>query len=182
MGRRGATFADLIVFLATISLAAALLYPAWSARDFRARVAAAMADVDTVAAAARRALDETGRWPGAAPTGVAPEELAWLAGPETPFSRVDYRLEWTSWNVVDSVEVAPERPAPGDTPPEVILPTHAPRLRSVGSVRVHSSDPDLLAELSDRFAGDASFVLGTTWLLVLPERADVPIAERFSAP
>ena len=182
MGRRGATFPDLLVFLATVSLAAALLYPAWSARDFRARVMAAVADVDMVATAARRALAETGRWPGAAPTGVAPEELAGLAGPEAPFSRTDYRLEWTSWNVVDSVEVPPMPPAPGDTPPDVLRPTHAPRLRSVGGIRVHSTDADLLAELSDRFAGDASFVLGTSWLLVLPERADVPIAERSSAP
>ena len=41
MGRRGATFADALVFLATLSLAAALLYPAWSARGFRERVTTA---------------------------------------------------------------------------------------------------------------------------------------------
>jgi hypothetical protein len=178
MSTRGATFADLLVFVATVSLAAAMLYPAWSARDFRARVAAAVADVDTVSAAARRALEVTGRWPGAAPPGIVPEELAELAGPETPFSRLEYRLEWTSWNVVDSLEVIPEPPAPGDTPPDSVGPTHVPLLRSVGGIRVHSGDLDLLAELSERFAGEASFVLDTAWLLVLPERADVPIAER----
>ena len=178
VGRRGATFADLLVFVATVSLAAALLYPAWSARDFRARVAAAVADVDTVAAAARRALEENGRWPNAARPGVVPDELPSFAGPETPFTRADYLVAWTSWNVVDSVEVIPEPPAPGDTPPETMAPTHAPVLRSVGAVTVHSGDPGLLAELSDRFAGESSFVLDTMWLLVLTERASAPIAER----
>jgi hypothetical protein len=178
LGRQGATFADLLVFVATVSLAGALLYPAWSARDFRARVAAAVADVDTVAAAARRALEENGAWPHAAPPGVVPDELPSLAGAETPFARTDYRLGWTSWNVVDSVEVIPEPPAPGDTPPETMATTHAPLLRSVGAITVHAADPDLLAELSDRFAGEASFVLDTMWLLVLTERASTPIAER----
>jgi hypothetical protein len=177
-GRRGATFADLLVFVATVSLAAALLYPAWSARGFRARVAAAVADVDSVAAAARRALEENGTWPRTTPPGEVPDELPSLAGPDTPFTRAAYSLGWTSWNVVDSVEVLPLPPAPGDTPLETMAPTHAPLLRSVGAVTVHSADPDLLAELSDRFAGEAAFVLDTMWLLVLTERARTPIAER----
>ncbi|MGE0160236.1 MAG: hypothetical protein AB7T31_12570 [Gemmatimonadales bacterium] len=173
--RVGASFADLLIFLATLSLGAALLYPVWSAREFRARVASAVADVQAVSTEARRALAESGRWPEAAPPGVAPAGLASLSAEGGPFSRTDYRVGWTSWNVVDSVEVPQPPPAPGDTPPEVMGPVLAPVPRSVGGVTVHSGDAALLAELSARFAGEASLVLDTMWLLVLPERAAAPV-------
>jgi len=52
-GSRGATSGDVVIFLATLSVAAALLYPAWSVRDFKARVESATSDVSAVAAAAR---------------------------------------------------------------------------------------------------------------------------------
>ena len=50
-----ATFADVVVFLATVSLAAALLYPAWNAREFRGRVATAVADIETPYSRSRHA-------------------------------------------------------------------------------------------------------------------------------
>jgi hypothetical protein len=173
--RRGATFADLLVFVATLSLAAALLYPAWSARGFRERVATAVADVEAVSTAARRALQESGRWPEAAAPGVAPPELAILSGEGDVFSRADYRVGWTSWNVVDSVEVPPPPPMPGDTPPEILARVMAPVSRSVGGVSVHSDDTALLAELSEHFAGEPTFVLDSMWVLVLTERSATPI-------
>jgi hypothetical protein len=176
-GRRGATFADVLVFLATVSLAAALLYPAWSARGFRARVATAVADVEAVSTAARRALQESGRWPEPAPFGTAPPELAGLAGADSAFTRTDYRVGWTSWNVVDSVEVVQPPPLPGDTPPETIGRVMAPVPRSVGGVSVHSGDAALLAELSEHFAGQPTFVLDTMWLLVLTERSATPLGD-----
>lgn len=176
--RSGATFSDLLVFVATLSLAAALLYPAWSAREFRGMVATAIADVEAVGGTARRALAATGQWPRPAPPGVAPPELAGMSGEDAPFSRTQYRLGWTSWNIVDSVEVMPEPPAPGDTPPESGGPTMVPVLRSVGGVTVHSSDANLLAELSERFTGETTFVLDTMWMLVLPERGSALVADR----
>jgi hypothetical protein len=177
-GRRGATFADVLVFLATVGLAAALLYPAWSARGFRERVATAVADVEAVSVAARRVLQESGRWPEAAPPGMAPAGLTGLSGEGSAFSRTDYRVGWTTWNVVDSVEIVQPPPAPGDTPPEIIGRMMAPVPRSIGGVSVHSGDPALLAELSDHFAGEPTFVLDTMWLLVLTERSATPIGER----
>jgi len=50
---RGATVADVSVLLAVLALISALLYPTWSARAFRERVASAIADVDALGAAAR---------------------------------------------------------------------------------------------------------------------------------
>jgi hypothetical protein len=176
--RRGATFADMLVFLATVSLAAALLYPAWSARGFRERVATAVADVEAVSAAAQRVLQQSGRWPEAAPPGIAPVELTGLSGEGSAFSRTDYRVEWTSWNVVDSVEVVQPPPAPEDTPPEIIGRMMAPVSRSVGGVSIHSGDRALLAELRQHFAGEPTFVLDTMWLLVLTERSATPVGER----
>jgi Tfp pilus assembly protein PilE len=175
--RRGATFADLVVFLATLSLAAALLYPAWSARGFRDRVATAVADVEAVTTAARRTLQQSGQWPEAAPPGMAPPELAGLSGEGSAFSRTDYRVGWTSWNVVDSVEVVQPPPAPEDTPPETAGRVMAPVSRSVGAVSVHSGDAALLAELTEHFAGEPTFVLDTVWMLVLTDRSTTPVRE-----
>jgi len=174
----GATFSDVLVFLATLSLFAALLYPAWSALAFRGRVSAAIADVEAVGAAARQTLSGMGRWPTPVPPGSAPPELTGLTGEDSPFSRTDYRLGWTSWNVVDSVQVMPEPPAPDDTPPEVVVPTLAPVSRSVGGISVHSADVALLAELSEQFGAETSFVVDTMWLLLLTDRADAPVPER----
>jgi hypothetical protein len=175
--RRGATFADVLVFLATLTLAGALLYPVWSAREFRARVSTAIADVETVRGTARRSLELSGRWPDAAPPGQLPPELAPPADEGGAFTPTDYRVGWTSWNVVDSVEV-PQPIDLEDEPIEAIGPVLAPAPRSIGGVTVHSSDAALLAELSQHFLGEPNFVLDTMWLLVLPERAAEPITER----
>lgn len=171
-GEHGATFSDVLVFVATLSLALALLYPAWSAREFRERVSAAVTDVQTVGDAARQALSRAGRWPTSTPPGTAPQELVGLAAEGSPFSRTDYRVGWTSWNVVDSIEVMPTAPGLDDVPPEAEVPQLVPVLRSVGGISVHSADPALLAELSDRFSGETSFVLDTMWMLVLTERGE----------
>jgi type II secretory pathway pseudopilin PulG len=176
--RRGATLADLLVLLAVLGLMAALLYPAWSAREFRARVSTAISDVEVVSMAARRALAASGRWPESASPGSAPPELGGLTGEGSPFSRTGYRVGWTSWNVVDSVAVPEPPPAPEDTPPESAGPVIAPVARSVGGVTVHSGDPALLAELTRHFGDEPTFVLDTMWLLVLTERAQAPVAER----
>ena len=176
--RRGAALADVFVFIATLSLAAALLYPAWSAREFRARASTAISDVEVVSEAARRALAASGRWPGSASPGSVPTELVGLTREGGPFSRDGYRVGWTSWNLVDSVEVLEPPPAPEDTPPESAGPMLAPVARSVGGVTVHSGDRALLAELSRHFVDEPAFVLDTMWLLVLTERAHAPIAER----
>ena len=171
--RSGATPSDVLIYLATLSLALALMYPAWSARGFRSRVAAAAADVETVATAARSSLSASGSWPTSSAPGEAPPEMAGLAGEGQPFGRTDYRMGWTSWSVVDSVEVrvAPVF-APGDPPPDSAGPVFQPVVRSIGGVVVQSGDASLLAELVQRFAEQTSFVLDSTWVLVLPERGN----------
>jgi hypothetical protein len=170
--RQGATTADVLVFLSTLALAAALLYPAWSAREFRARVEGAVADVEAVTAVARSSLEATGSWPTPTPVGETPPEITGVSREGNPFVRADYRLEWTTWSVVDSV------PAPPDLTPtldDVLIdsagPAMQPIVEVVGALVVHTSDSALLAELSDRYAEQISFALDTIWMLVLPERA-----------
>lgn len=176
---RGATLGDMLVFLATLSLGMALLYPAWSARAFRSRVAGAIADVESLRSAARYVLDSDGRWPSAGTPGEAPPELAWVEARDSVFSRMDYTLQWTSWEVVDSVEPPPDLgPAPVDAPPDTVGPRLRPVVRSVGGIAVYSSEDALLAELRQHYADEASFVLDTMWLLVLPSRSDGRMGER----
>ena len=170
--RQGASLADALVFMATLSVASALLYPAWSVREFRERVDMAIADVTEVSAAARTVLDETNRWPAAAPVGEPPAELTTLTAAGDPFDREGYTLQWTSWEVVDSVEAPPSEdlPSPDDLPQDS-GPLMVPVVQVVGAVAVHTGEEDLIAELMDHFAGNRSLVMDTTWLLMLPERA-----------
>jgi hypothetical protein len=173
--RAGATPSDVLIFLATVSLAAALLYPAWSARGFRDRVTQAAADVEAVASGARAALGSTGAWPQPMQPGQAPPELLGLSREGGPFSRLGYTLGWTAWNVVDST-LAPVDVvnAIGDAPPDSVGPVMRPAIRTVGGIALYSNDASLLAELAQQYAEETSFVLDTMWMLVLPERADGP--------
>jgi hypothetical protein len=160
--------------VASLTLAAALLSPRWSARALRERVAAAVADVDAVAAAARGTRDFQRRWPASAPAGEAPTELSHLGGSESRFSSPGYTLDWTTWQVVDSVEAPPEPgspPAPSDLPRQPAT-RMVPVTRTVGAVTVRSREPALLAELLRHYGEVASFVFDETWVLVLPERAE----------
>ena len=171
---RGATLADAVVLMAALTLITALLFPRWSARAFRERVATAVGDVDAVAAAARGTRDFQRRWPAPAPPGEAPPELS-QAGDEGIFSRSTYNLGWTTWQIVDSVDAPPEPgppPAPGDAP-QPTGPRMVPVTHTVGAVTVLSSEQALLNELLRHYGADASFILDTTWVLVLPERAEL---------
>lgn len=171
--RRGATPSDVLIFVATLSVGAALIYPTWSARGYRARVERAVGDVEAVASAARSSLGTSGSWPTPGAPGEAPRELAELSGEDQPFGRADYRMGWTTWSVVDSVEVQVAQVfTPGDAPSESAGPEHRPIVRTIGGVAVYSGDASLLAELVNHFAEQTSFVLDTMWVLVLPERAD----------
>ena len=173
--RSGATSADGLIFLATLALVAALLYPAWSARQFRGRVEAAVEDVEAVTSAARATLTATGSWPTPSPTGEAPPEMAGIARDSNPFVRADYRLAWTTWNVVDSVPAPVEVvPTLGDAPPDSAGPVMRPIVEVVGALAVHTVDAALLAALSDRYAEQTSFALDSVWVLVLPERVAAP--------
>ena len=173
-GTAGATFSDGLVFLATLSLAVALLYPAWSARSFRARVSSVVADVEGLASAARGAL-RTGAWPTPTPPGQAPRELIGLSGEGGLFSRTEYTLGWTVWDVVDSIQAPQDvQINPSDAPPDSAGPRLRPVVRTVGGITVYSREPDLLAELARRYSTEISFVVDTTWTLVLPDRGPAP--------
>lgn len=172
--RRGASSGDALLFIATLSIAAALLYPALSVRGFRAQVATAIADVDALSAAARGVRDDTNRWPTPAPPGEAPPELSGLRGDDDPFRGAGYVVEWTPWAVVDSVEAPPttDVAAADDAPQEGAPPEMLPFVREIGAVGVHSGNATLLAELLEHYPQGTSFVVDTTWLLILPERGE----------
>ena len=173
---RGAATGNVLIFLATLSIAAALLYPAWRERGFRARVETAISDVETLSGAARSVRDDGNRWPTPAEPGESPRELPRLAGENGVFSRLGYTLGWTSWEVVDSIEAPPltDPVAADDVVTDSSGPPMLPVVRSVGAVTVHSGDETLLAELLEHYSDQMSFVLDTMWMLVLPERATAP--------
>lgn len=174
-GPLGASTLDALVVLAALAVVAALAYPWWSALSFRRQVEQAIADVEAASARARSSLELLGRWPTPGPPGEAPPELSGLV-----FTRAAYVLGWSTWEVVDSVEVSADDvspPAPGDAPPASVGRLLSPVPFTVGSVAVRSERTDLLAELLDHYGPDESFVLGTTWIRILPERARAPTLE-----
>jgi hypothetical protein len=173
---RGASTGDVLIFLATLSIAAALLYPAWSMRGFRASVENAITDVEALSDAARSERDRQNRWPTRAALGEPPPELAALGGDNGIFSRVEYTLGWTSWEVVDSIEAPPplDELAVGDAPLESEEPPMQPVVRRIGAVTVYSANEALLAELQEHYTDRTSFVFDSLWLLILPERGEAP--------
>ena len=177
---RGAATGDVLIFLATLSIAAALLYPAWSVRGFRSTVERAVADVETLSTASRVVRDGRNRWPAPAPPGEAPSELSGLGQADGIFGRQEYTLGWTSWDVVDSVQAPPsaDLPALDAEPNGPAPPPMRPVVRRVGAITVHSGDETLLAELLEHYSDRTSFVLDTMWLLVLPERAESVVPSR----
>lgn len=169
---RGATVSDVLVVLSVLSLVAALLRPTLEARSFRRLVGAAVADVDAISAAARMARETTGRWPDSAEPGTKPPGLAGLAPDDSVFSRPDYTLAWSVWDVVDSVPAPPEAgPAPVDAPPDTVGPRMLPKVQRIGGVSVYSADSLLLSALTAHYADATPLVLDTLWLMVLPERS-----------
>ena len=141
--------------------------PTWKARS---------RDVERLSAAARSERDRQDRWPTTAPPGESPPELSGLDNENGVFSRTEYTLGWTSWEVVDSVEAPPPTAVPVDVdaPRGSAGPPMEPVVRRIGAVAVHSGDEALLAELHEHYSDRASFVIDTLWLLVLPERAEAP--------
>ena len=174
--RAGASTGDVLIFLATLCVGAALLYPAWSVRDFRARVESAVSDVDALSAAARVVRDDTGRWPTPAAVGEVPPELVTLGGAAELFEREAYSLEWSVVDVVDSIPAPPptDLSALEDAPSTEGGPQLLPVVRRVGAVTLRSAESSLLAELLTRYSDESAFVLDSAWVLILPEREAEP--------
>lgn len=172
--RAGLSTGDVLIVLAALTVVLALAYPTLSARAFHADLAETFAQVEAVRTVARAHRLERGSWPASGEPGALPSELAGALG-RRDGTGTDGRatLQWTTWEVVDSVEAPPsaEQP-PVDAPPETVPPAFLPLVRRVGAIVVHSADERVLAELLSRYGAKASFVRDTTWTLVLPERAD----------
>ncbi len=170
---RGATLGDMLVFLAILTLAAALLYPRVKGRAFEDRLESVIADVETLSSAARSTRTLNGSWPSSALPGEIPPDLAGLSARDNIFARLDYTLRWTRWEVVDSV-VAPQLRGlePVDAPPDTVGPIMAPVVKLVGGIDVYSAEEALLAELFEHYGSRTSFVRDTMWTLILPERSD----------
>lgn len=173
--RAGATVGDMLIILGALSLAGALVRPAWVARESGALVEAAVSDVSSVVTMSRTVRERTNRWPTSAPPGQAPPELPGLGGPSGPFARSGYRLGWTDLDVVDSVD-APPAPTTSrdDAPTQSGAAVKIPVVRRLGAVTVYSSDEALLAELLERYPEGSALVVDTVWVLVLPERGEGP--------
>lgn len=175
---------DALVGLSLLALVLAALVPTFRARAFDRLVEAAAADVDALRVAAEGQRRVRGSWPPAAPSGVIPSGVSVAFQGDTTMAREEYALEWRLWDRVEQVEAPPGPPEvvvvdedevpmspaavrPGDLPPDSVGPEMMPIVTRVAGVVVHSANEALLAELLARYGPDASFVVDSTWTLVL---------------
>ena len=176
---------DALVGLAMAVLVVVSLLPTYRARAHRQTVEAAVADVRALRSAALTTRSVSGRWPEPRPPGVVPTGAAGSFEGDTTMVRDSHVLEWRLLDRVVYVE-APARAAPAgavldddeappppesvlrDEPPDSVAPELRPEVRTEGAVVVHSGDSVLLTELLRRFGGRRSFVLDTTWTLIVP--------------
>lgn len=171
--RAGATTGDVLIILAVLSLGASILYPITRQRAFEERVAAAVADVESLRSEALRLRDSQGAWPESAPTGELPP------GSDSPglnLVRESYTLQWSRWVSVELPQPdtsAMPPPDDEDNPPPAV-PIPRPLVSTSGGITVHTAEADLLAELLNRYGASSSFVRDTSWTLVLPSAGAPP--------
>lgn len=174
---------DALIGLSLLALILAGLLPTFRQRAFDRLVEDAATDVEALRTAALTQREVDGSWPPAAPPGRVPDVVSGAFGGDTVVAREGYALQWRLWDRVAYVEAPPRSPGsgvadddeaaveptprPGDLPPDSVGPEMMPVVRQAAGVVVHSSDESLLAELLARYGSDVSFVLDSTWTLVV---------------
>lgn len=174
---------DALIGLSLLALVLAALVPTFRQRAFDRLVEDAVADVEALRASAMTQRDVRGSWPPFSPPGRVPGVVSGAFGGDTVVARERYALEWRLWDRVDYVEAPPRPPGsgmvdedeaavdptprPGDLPPDSVGPEMMPVVGQAAGVVVHSSDESLLAELLARYGSDVSFVVDSTWTLVV---------------
>lgn len=167
----GATFVDVVLVLAALSVVLAVIYPRWRAGALEERVETVVGRVDQVVQAAEDARSASGTWP---PTASEEDLLPGTAASEGDDDEVEAVIEWRR---MESVEVpsppsADAEPSGGGTEPGQGTPPPTPAFFHRGVVSVHTTDETLLGALARRFAG--SFVHDTVWTLLLPRTPASP--------
>lgn len=188
MKLRQLTAPDIAIGLAVVLLVAAGLRPLLQARAHRALVEQAVAGVDALRAGALEARRGSGSWPASAPAGEVPTGLS-PASTGGSLAFEDFTLEWGTVDVVEYVEALPREvplePDEGeeldtvvpptvtsdDLPPDSVGPEMVPTARRIGAIVVHAGNESLLAELLAYYGTEVSYVLDTTWTLVVDDRA-----------
>lgn len=169
---RRLTAADFAVILAALILIGVAAAPALRARSFRSMTNRAIGRVEAVRTAALGQKRENGSWPVASPVGASPPQLAALFPGDSALVFPGFSLEWQTLGVVEYVErPMAQRPIarPGDAPPDSVAPELIPSVRPLGRLVLHTGDDALLGELLARYGTESSFVLDSTWNLVIDD-------------
>lgn len=172
-GRAGGTFGNVLLVMATLSLLAAVMYPAARERAFDERVETIVSDVELVRGTVDDLREETGSWPpSSAIAGLVPGLLSPGEAIGSSFGR---GLEWRR---LESVEVPrPPEGMAGSVPEDADelgreAPTPEPTFFHRGAISLHTSDEEIIGALLDRYPG--SFVHDGVWTLLLPRVAVPP--------
>jgi len=97
LGRRGFTFAELMVVIIVIGVLASMAVMRYIELKHRALSAQATADMENVRLSAYTKFYDTGQWPSSPGPGVMPPELAPYLGQGFRFQRSEYTLEFENF-------------------------------------------------------------------------------------
>ncbi len=177
--RAGIAMSDALVFLSLVSLIFAIVYPRIRRVAYEQRVDAAISNIETLGAAARRHFEQEGAWPAEAPSGMIPAELVGDLPDGFSFEWEHYTVDWNLWKTVRTSEaILEEDPSEDDEdldeePVQDEDPEPASEsittIHPLAGITIYSDEQALLAMLLERYGADLSFVRDGSWTLILEE-------------
>ena len=99
-GRRGVSFAELLVAMIFVGLLARFALPRYDEMRRRSTAAAIMGDVHAIRIAALTHYTDIGSFPPDATSGQLPPQLSANLPAGFTFERTDFDYDWHVWNVV----------------------------------------------------------------------------------
>ena len=105
--QRGFTVLELMIVLTILGITLAIAIPTYSNMVRQVRATQAVADLQSLRAAAYLCFGDTGDWPEEIQAGAVPPELVPYLREDIEFMNEWYRIDWDNWMVWDN-------PGPGN--------------------------------------------------------------------
>ena len=177
----GISAGDVVLVLSALAVLAAVVAPWITYSRFVDRVDQALAVVEQTRLAVLEHREREGSWPVRAAPGQVPAALRAHLPRGLGFEGDGYTLQVERWSAVEGPPREPVVAPDQVLPPADSAVSRIPRVVALSGLRVHASEPALLAALLAAYDPAESFVRDTTWTLVFPRRAS-PWDETARAP
>lgn len=141
--QRGFTVLELMVVLTIIGITLAIAIPTYSSMVRQVRASQAVADLQSLRAAAYLYFGDHGDWPGEVQAGVVPVELKPYLREDIELMNPWYRIDWDNWMVWDNPGGPGNWKGKGKGPGKAR--SKFPQTGVLVGVSLISDDPELMA-------------------------------------